>query len=105
MYAWYFPKGFQGDFSSRRHDWASAVVWIDNPALDAPKLLGVSTSTSDSNLIWNGPVLDGGFQDLIMWEQLTDAARVALNTVDFGNAKVMFNGANFADKLDNAWPF
>ncbi|RLN62164.1 hypothetical protein BBJ29_007956 [Phytophthora kernoviae] len=48
MYAWYFPKGFQGDFSSRRHDWASAVVWIDNPALDAPELLGVSTLTSDS---------------------------------------------------------
>ncbi|KAG2519482.1 hypothetical protein JM16_007061 [Phytophthora kernoviae] len=136
MYAWYFPKGFQGDFSSRRHDWASAVVWIDNPALDAPKLLGVSTSTSDSKyskkvdvpdfVITNGSTVRlnhatsmafgsaylettssiGEFQDLILWEQLTDAARTALDTVDFGDAKVPFIDANFAEKLEKAiFPF
>ncbi|KAF4316942.1 hypothetical protein G195_009540, partial [Phytophthora kernoviae 00238/432] len=47
----------------------------------------------------------GEFQDLILWEQLTDAARTALDTVDFGDAKVPFIDANFAEKLEKAWPF
>ncbi|KAG7396779.1 hypothetical protein PHYBOEH_001808 [Phytophthora boehmeriae] len=136
MYAWYFPKGFVGDISSRRHDWASAVVWIDNPALKEPKILGVSTSTSDSKYdkrafaptfaitnsttvhlnhatssgIFGSPYLEcaatyGEFQDLVMWEQLTEAARTALDTADFGDAKVPFIDANFAAKLEAAWPF
>ncbi|KAG3088172.1 hypothetical protein PI125_g18426 [Phytophthora idaei] len=35
---------------------------------------------------------DGEYQDLIVWEQLTDAARVALNDLNnFGKAEVPFN--------------
>ncbi|KAL3659570.1 NLP effector protein 6 [Phytophthora oleae] len=35
---------------------------------------------------------DGEYQDLIMWEQLTDAARVALNDSEsFGEAEVPFS--------------
>ncbi|KAE8966274.1 hypothetical protein PR003_g21607 [Phytophthora rubi] len=40
-----------------------------------------------------------------MWEQLTDAARLALNTTDFGRAYVPMNDANFEEKLKKAWPF
>ncbi|KAG7397226.1 hypothetical protein PHYBOEH_001104 [Phytophthora boehmeriae] len=45
-----------------------------------------------------------GFQDLIMWEQLTDKARSALESTDFGDAKVPFNDATFQTHLDGAWP-
>ncbi|KAE8875885.1 hypothetical protein PF005_g23934 [Phytophthora fragariae] len=135
MYAWYFPKGFFIGVASRRFDWASAVVWIDNPDFATPKILGLSTSTSDddyqtknpapdfailggtSTLLYHSineaagqPTLDyssrtGDFQPLIMWEQLTDAARLALNTTDFGRAYVPMNDANFEEKLKKAWPF
>ncbi|KAG3237738.1 hypothetical protein PI124_g17281 [Phytophthora idaei] len=136
MYAWYFPKGFWVGFPSRRHDWKSVVVWIDNPDFEVPKILGVSMSESDTKYFKNhrlwpsnfvgfqkidprydrtyiygsntslrfyyqrdlGPsymVLsswDGEYQDLIVWEQLTDAARVALNDLNnFGKAEVPFN--------------
>ncbi|ETP31630.1 hypothetical protein F442_19523 [Phytophthora nicotianae P10297] len=133
MYAWFFPKGFFMGVASRRYDWSSAVVWIDNPDFATPAVLGLSTSTSDDEYqrkspapdfgILNGvtpllyrsisevagqPMLDyssrtGDFQPLIMWEQLTDAARETRNTFDFGNAQVPFNDANFEEKLKKAF--
>ncbi|KAG2770332.1 hypothetical protein JG687_00010189 [Phytophthora cactorum] len=49
---------------------------------------------------------DGEYQDLIVWEQLTDAARVALNDLNnFGKAEVPFNDEYFEDRLAEAWPF
>ncbi|KAE9300393.1 hypothetical protein PF008_g23015 [Phytophthora fragariae] len=47
----------------------------------------------------------GEFQDLIMWDQLTDVARLALNTTSFGKANVPMNDGNFLTKLGNTWPF
>uniref|UniRef100_H3G9C5 Necrosis inducing-like protein NPP1 type n=1 Tax=Phytophthora ramorum TaxID=164328 RepID=H3G9C5_PHYRM len=48
----------------------------------------------------------GEFQDLVMWEQLTDEARAALNDTDFGeNALVPFIDANFKANLEKAWPY
>ncbi|KAG7399902.1 hypothetical protein PHYBOEH_007588 [Phytophthora boehmeriae] len=44
------------------------------------------------------------FQDLIMWEQLTGEARLALERTDFGDTKVPFNDATFQSRLDGAWP-
>ncbi|KAG2502720.1 hypothetical protein JM18_009091 [Phytophthora kernoviae] len=135
MYAWYFPKGFWGELPSRRHDWANVIVWIDNPASETPSIVGLSTSYGDSTykkiapapysainngttpkflhtlaMLFGGPYMIytsmfGEFQDLIMWEQLTDEARTALNTTDFGDAKVPFIDANFEKKLEKAWPF
>ncbi|OWZ18786.1 hypothetical protein PHMEG_0007070 [Phytophthora megakarya] len=149
MYAWYFPKGFQGGFASRRHDWKSVVVWIDNPAVDTPKIVGVSMSESDSKYDkelkvqpsffvghrWEGPrfrsveifgsntslrfqygmrifgspylafaSVDGEPQDLVMWEQLTDAARAALNDGNnFEKAEVPFSDEHYEDRLKNAY--
>ncbi|KAE8998121.1 hypothetical protein PF005_g13660 [Phytophthora fragariae] len=42
MYAWYFPKE-QGRSKGKRHKWTAAVVWLDNPALENPTILAVST--------------------------------------------------------------
>ncbi|GMF19151.1 unnamed protein product [Phytophthora fragariaefolia] len=60
MYSWYFPKDMYYDFISKkghRHKWVNAVVWLDNPALDKPKILAVSTSTTsnDYGIMKNGP--------------------------------------------------
>ncbi|KAK1938776.1 hypothetical protein P3T76_008851 [Phytophthora citrophthora] len=48
---------------------------------------------------------DEEYQDLIMWNQLTDQARTALESADFGDAKVPFNDKNFEAALAQAWPF
>ncbi|ETL81841.1 hypothetical protein L917_17913 [Phytophthora nicotianae] len=150
VYAWYFPKGFWMDSPSRRHDWKSVVVWIDNPESQTPKIVGVSMSKSDTKYYtetktWpsyfagyrmEGRIYDrtyiygsntslrfqyqsdlgspylnfgdweGEYQDLIMWEQLTDAARAALNDGNnFGDAEVPFSDEHYEKHLDNAWPF
>ncbi|ETL79716.1 hypothetical protein L917_19709 [Phytophthora nicotianae] len=108
MYTWYFPKGFWMGFPTRRHDWKSVVVWIDNPSLEEPKIVGVSMSESDTKTRSMSLQLaqwDGEYQDLITWEQLTDAARVALNdNAKFGTAEVPFSDTHYEDHLDNAWP-
>ncbi|GMF22851.1 unnamed protein product [Phytophthora fragariaefolia] len=49
MYTWYFPKEMQYGaltLKGHRHKWVSAVVWLDNPAVEKPDILAVSTSTS-----------------------------------------------------------
>eukprot|EP00644_Phytophthora_capsici_P014832 jgi/Phyca11/124383/e_gw1.53.241.1 len=48
---------------------------------------------------------DGESQDLIMWNQLTDKARAALESADFGNTQVPFTDKNFETNLQAAWPF
>ncbi|GMF23648.1 unnamed protein product [Phytophthora fragariaefolia] len=134
MYAWYFPKGFFNDYATRRHDWASAVVWLDSPDSASPSILGLSLSKSDWLYSTEAPATSGitdgttpklshelevelgdpyltttdtsgDSQDLILWEQLPPAARTALNTTDFGNARVPIADANFEKKLTRAWPF
>ncbi|KAG7398867.1 hypothetical protein PHYBOEH_010191 [Phytophthora boehmeriae] len=129
MYSWYYPKGYWASFTTRRHDWSCAILWIDNPEFETPTIKGISTCHGDSSFdtiappgrfstrFYHGifPLFGGAFtdwtsltgdsQDLIMWDQLTDAARAALNTTDFGNAKVPFNDENFEKKLKKAWPF
>ncbi|EGZ30297.1 necrosis inducing-like protein NPP1 type [Phytophthora sojae] len=114
MYAWYFPKDvyYRGTFSDKgfRHIWKNAVVWLDNPAVEKPKILAVSTSIGikggryfndstpmllskaddgeDLSSLSQSNVGDGEFQDLIIWEQLTEEARDALSSTDFGETKV-----------------
>ncbi|KAG1705531.1 hypothetical protein DVH05_003220 [Phytophthora capsici] len=46
MYSWYFP--IASDFQSRPHDWHNVVVWIDNPAVKTPKIVGIAMSKSDT---------------------------------------------------------
>ncbi|OWZ13135.1 Necrosis inducing protein NPP1 [Phytophthora megakarya] len=146
MYAWYFPKSFVfGYVGTYTHDWQNAVVWISNPDVASPKILGISTSKRsetdytkpitketfisstnyDKKISGFDPFLNdtsfklvsktslgplylqlvtdtGETQDLIMWNQLPDAARTSLNTADFGFAQVSFNDVNFEKKLKEA---
>ncbi|ETI54986.1 hypothetical protein F443_02289 [Phytophthora nicotianae P1569] len=49
--------------------------------------------------------LGGELQDLIMWEQLTDVARMALNdSTNFENAEVPISDDHYEDHLDKARP-
>ncbi|EEY65046.1 NPP1-like protein [Phytophthora infestans T30-4] len=173
LFAWYFPKGFSSSDHSIRHYWSSMVLWLDNPALDAPTFLGASLSqqlhkprkilfglytaerkepyskqtaippmgfvgtqatvvgrvsrwrytynySGGSNvstrisqtytnkgdrLALTFAFQNGEFQDLIMWDQMTDAARAALNSADFGESKVPFSDQNFQTTLGLSWPF
>ncbi|OWZ19575.1 hypothetical protein PHMEG_0006156 [Phytophthora megakarya] len=145
MYAWYFPKAFSWLGSpTRRHDWQSVVVWIDNPAVENPKIVGVSMSRDDGKYFkeltmspsyfvgyrteggrFNRTYIygsntslrfehrfdpdmdfapwDGEYQNLIMWEQLTDAARTALNDgKNFGKSEVPFSDEHYQNHLDRA---
>ncbi|EGZ30344.1 hypothetical protein PHYSODRAFT_264049, partial [Phytophthora sojae] len=101
----------------RQHSWENIVVWIDNPAVESPTVLGVSVSQGGGyaryappykrNMDGDSPKIKyyldpeakdyhwlevaffhGDFQDLIMWSQLTEEARTALQGKNFGNAWV-----------------
>lgn len=132
MYAWYFPKDSPLPGLGHRHDWEAIVVWIDNPANQNPKVLSIAysghgkfekvTPTPNSVIMegdhpkirYDAPQAPlnhslfvdsakGGMQPLIGWEDLTPAARDALNTTKFGAANVPFNQDNFVNNLNKAW--
>ncbi|KAG2525270.1 hypothetical protein JM18_002330 [Phytophthora kernoviae] len=55
MYAWYFPKDAPANLPGRRHEWENCVVWIDNPALENPKILGISVSGGNARYYSDAP--------------------------------------------------
>ncbi|KAG6614213.1 necrosis inducing-like protein NPP1 type [Phytophthora cinnamomi] len=129
MYSWYMPKDETLDGQGHRHDWENCVVWLNS--LDDPSIVALSASYHSTYLYYYPPdsdyldgnsakieystswvILDhslsatstaGETQDLIMWDQLTDAARTALEDTDFGSANVPFKEANFATKVAKAY--
>ncbi|KAG7394279.1 hypothetical protein PHYBOEH_005416 [Phytophthora boehmeriae] len=130
MYSWYFPKDQPSTGLGHRHDWEHVVIWIDNPDVANPKIIAVTPSAHNGYSKYAPPPADsmaglaakinyeshwpvnhalgmttkgGEFQDLIMWEQLTDDARRALNEVKWGAANVPMNDGNFQNKLKKAW--
>nr|AEZ06579.1 Nep1-like protein [Hyaloperonospora arabidopsidis] len=148
MFSWYFPKGFHDRKASRRHDWASVVIWLDNPARKTQKILRVSLSISDTEykkIVHIPPIFfagnrgnmrygnvggrgsnssvkvyhgtktscgsflrlsqyEGEYQDLIMWNQLPNVSRAALeDPKNFGDARVPFTDANFDKSLGMAF--
>ncbi|KAF1790062.1 Necrosis inducing protein [Phytophthora cactorum] len=125
MYSWYFPKDSPSTGLGHRHDWEHVIVWINNPDVANPKILArilqvrspkagtVAGNTAKINYESHWPVnhaLDstdkgGETQPLIMWDQMTEAARRSLNTVGFGNANVPMNDGNFMRKIANASPW
>ncbi|KAI9982240.1 hypothetical protein PInf_008135 [Phytophthora infestans] len=112
MYSWYFPKDSPMTGLGHRHDWEHVIVWINNPDVPNPTILQSHRrhtvnyeSTYPMNHATDITTETGEFQDLIMWDQMTEASRYALNTVSFGDANVPMNEGNFVPKLDKAWPF
>ncbi|KAG7389100.1 hypothetical protein PHYBOEH_007577 [Phytophthora boehmeriae] len=131
MYAWYFPKDSSGSGEGHRHDWENIVVWIDNPALDGDAtILAISTSNTDGyrkytaldELVAGNAALvlydtfdsddhtlslnkhGGDLQELILWSQLPDVARKALNETSFDPAVVPMKDETFMANLEKAWP-
>lgn len=127
MYAWYMPKDSPSSGLGHRHDWESAVVWLNGESADAT-VLGVAASAhgdfnkrsvGDVSFSGTRPRLgyrshwptnhqmvfttnQGGEQPLIAYEELTEEARRALDETDFGSANVPFNQWNFANNLGKA---
>ncbi|EGZ16296.1 necrosis inducing-like protein NPP1 type [Phytophthora sojae] len=133
MYSWYFPKDNPVTGLGHRHDWEHVIVWIDNPASSNATILAMTPSAhsgystyapppatmvdgtsvkveyTSSKVVINhhleGTSTAGETQNLIMWEDMTDAARYALNTTDFGSANVPMKDGNFISKLGKAYPW
>nr|6QBE_A Chain A, Nep1-like protein [Hyaloperonospora arabidopsidis] len=132
MYAWYFPKDSPMLLMGHRHDWENVVVFINDPDEVEPTILGCSTSWHSGYIKYapcptdsiNGSSVmikyehsfplnhalnitkdAGAYQDLIMWHQMPDLARRALNDTDFGKAITPMNDLNFMEKIEAAWPF
>uniref|UniRef100_M4BXA3 Uncharacterized protein n=1 Tax=Hyaloperonospora arabidopsidis (strain Emoy2) TaxID=559515 RepID=M4BXA3_HYAAE len=85
---------------------------IDNPELENPKTLAVSTSAHDGYSFQEPPdpasigcSKSGDYQDLITWEQMSEKAHRALNAVDSGVAHAPFNDGAVEHKLARVWPF
>lgn len=129
MYAWYMPKDMPTSGVStgaHRHDWENVVVWVDNPAVASPRLLGAAASghgkykktTSPSRegerpkveyftsfptnheLQFTGTL--GRDLSLIAWESMPEAARKGLEEADFGKATVPFKESTFKGNLEKA---
>ncbi|KAG6353772.1 hypothetical protein INS49_005251 [Diaporthe citri] len=109
-----------------RYDWEEAIAWLSGETADAALVAfslsahgGISSTRSpgrsgDSPLAeyastWplNHQLLQtttvGGTQPLIAWENLTDAARDALQTTDFGKAMVPFKDSVFIGNLEKGY--
>ncbi|KAG6944494.1 hypothetical protein JG688_00017048 [Phytophthora aleatoria] len=132
MYAWYFPKNSNGWGIESRHLWLDIIVWIDNPSSEKPTILAVATwhhgkyqkyvpsaadtlngssvkldcdNTLDYGYTLNETKKTGETQDLIMWNQLTDAARSALQWTDFNGLSAPIGDGKFDELIENAYPF
>ncbi|KAI0015647.1 NPP1-domain-containing protein [Xylariomycetidae sp. FL0641] len=128
MYSWFMPKDSPSDGLGHRFDWENMVVWLDGNSTDATMVAlstsahgGFTTLTDDLPLDGTRPKIRyfsvwpvnhqlgttdevGGEQPLIEWEFLTQAARDALSTTDFGDATVPFKDDTFTGNLDEAAP-
>ncbi|KAH7367830.1 necrosis and ethylene inducing protein [Plectosphaerella cucumerina] len=133
MYAWYFPKDQSAIGGGHRHDWEAAVIWINNPAVANPTILGGSISghgnfdnsrSVPTSSFYNGHPLCryyvdvavfgthrigwtsnvGGIHSLVNWESLSAAARSSLESVNWGSANFPLAG-NFQSNLQKAYPF
>ncbi|KAI1341378.1 NPP1-domain-containing protein [Xylariaceae sp. FL0016] len=126
MYSWYMPKDEPSTGIGHRHDWECIVVWLDSTqssvvALSTSAHGDFDTITSDLPLDGTRPKIRyysvwpldhqlgttdvvGGEQPLIGWDELTDAARTALEDTDFGSATVPFKDSTFTSNLEEASP-
>jgi hypothetical protein len=129
MYSWYMPKDSPSTGLGHRHEWENLVVWLSNSNEQTASIVGLSASAHGGykktanvgSSVANGVTpkvryyftwpntheldftSDGGeTQPLIQWDQLTDAARNALESTDFGSANVPFK-SNFQTNLGKAW--
>ncbi|KAG7378611.1 hypothetical protein PHYBOEH_000297 [Phytophthora boehmeriae] len=127
MYAWYFPSAG----IMKTHDWEHVIVWLDGSGKDAtlgavtvPRPFGHYRMYAPPALRWmDGDSIKlryknmygvrylqatsniGEYQDLVMWEDMTDKARTALKTTDFGSDAVPILDDEFLGYLRKAYPW
>lgn len=125
MYSWYMPKDSPSTGLGHRHDWENVVVWLSSNTASAT-LLGAAISahgdygkTTTPELQGTRPKIGyisyypvnhqliatdelGGEQPLIAWESMTQAAKTAIETTDFGDATPSFRDSNFQSYLAEA---
>ncbi|OGM45137.1 NPP1 domain protein [Aspergillus bombycis] len=129
MYAWYMPKDMPNSgvsTGSHRHDWENVVVWVDNPAVANPTMLGGAASGHGKYKKTKSPQKEGTrpkveyftnfptnhelqFTNtlgrdlpLIAWESLPGAARKGLEDANFKDATVPFKDSTFQGNLAKA---
>ncbi|KAF1785067.1 Necrosis inducing protein [Phytophthora cactorum] len=117
MYAWYFPKDMQNVGLIKRVFGmignSASMYGIRYETSKPPKrsdiINGTTAKVRYDEDTWDGWHTifqfheEGEYQDLIQWNQLTDAAREALENTDFGDfANVPFNDAYFETNLKAA---
>ncbi|KAF6802993.1 necrosis inducing protein [Colletotrichum sojae] len=129
MYAWYFPKDMPNDgvpAGSHRHDWESVVVWLNNPSVANPTILGGSASGHGKYKKTTSPQREGDslkveyftqallnhelqFTDtagrtypVLDWDAMSPAMKSALENTEFGQANVPIKDENFLDNLGKA---
>lgn len=125
MYSWYMPKDEPSSGLGHRHDWENIVVWLSSQS-ESASILGVAISAHGDYQKETSPPLDGtrpkigyisywpldhqliatdtqgGEQPLIAWGSMTQAARDAIETTDFGAATPSFRDSNFESYLAKA---
>lgn len=126
MYAWYMPKDSPSTGLGHRHDWEHIVVWLDSASLNA-RIRGVAYSAHGGYDKSTSPPLEGsrpkvgyqsiwpvnhqllptsslgGQQPMIAWENMTPAARDAIERTDFEAATPTFRDSNFMDTLGKSY--
>ncbi|KKK15461.1 NPP1 domain protein [Aspergillus rambellii] len=129
MYAWYMPKDMPNSgvsVGAHRHDWENVVIWVNNPSVRNPTLLGGAASghgkykkTTNPQRQGDRPKVEyftnfptnhelqftntlGRDLPLIAWDSMSPAARRGLEQANFGAATVPFKDSTFQGNLAKA---
>ncbi|TDH73999.1 hypothetical protein CCR75_006874 [Bremia lactucae] len=132
MYMWYFPKvGTRQRVVGKRHNFEYVVIFLNNPAVPNPEILGCSASNIAKRAPCPASCLDGkslkvvskeisGLYNvnitsekddsqkpsipLVMWETLSPMARKGLSSYNF-DEDVPIIDKHFYSKIRESWPF
>jgi hypothetical protein len=133
MYAWYFPRDLMVSpvWIGHRHDWEHIIVWVDSLSKNA-ELLSVTARSLLGYKVYSPPDADkmdgnsakikytwlihsqhylaattkaGELQDLVMWENLTEPAREALDNTEYFLSMAPVGTDKFLENVAKAYAF
>lgn len=124
------PKDEPSSGLGHRHDWENCVVFLSSASATDATFVSMVVSQHGDYVANSSPTFAssgatnpyvgyisywpvnhqliftdtlGGLQPLVAWDELTDAAREALETTDFGDATASFKDSNFQSYLADAY--
>ena len=131
MFAWFAPKQSLGSGTGHSYDWKWVIIWLNNPDPAVSRVEAVTIVESDGETKENTTHIVpnrfadgvpkfrylnrgdkhyvelsaevGKTQTLVMWDNLTPAARCALNEVDWNEGKMPMSNLLFQDKMKIGW--